>query len=163
MPTLPLSAHAKRLVAQLDAADRQPKPSGQTYHVASIGSGFYFAYEQLRNVAEYREHHLLLRSAIQRYLMRYVRLDHHEPAAADLVTELTQSGYLKNNTVPLATIEQSDALLANLSDVYAKLRDKRVHREDAEDWLYQFASVQIENLISPDPRNTVLMQFAYEH
>lgn len=163
MPNLPLSAHAKRLVAQLDAADRQPKPSGQTYHVASLGSGFYFAYEQLRNVAEYREHHLLLRSAIQRYLERYVRLDHFEPTAADLVTELTQSGYLKNNTVPLTTVEQADATLAGLSDVFERLRKHRVHREDAADWLYQFASVQIENLIAPDPRNHVLMQFAYEH
>jgi len=163
MSNLSLSAHARRLAAQLDAADHQPKPSGQTYHVASIGSGFYFAYEQLRNVAEYREHHLLLRSAIQRYLERYVRLDHFEPAAADLVTELTQSGYLKNNTVPLATIEQADAALSGLAGVYLQLREHRVNRDAAADWLYQYASVQIENLLSPDPKGNVLMQFAYEH
>src|ERR1700748_2931776 len=105
MQTLPLSPHARRLVGQLEAADHLPKPAGHSYHVASLGSGFYFAYEQLRNVAEYREHHLLLRSAIQRYLTRHMRLENFEPVGADMVTELTQSGYLKNDTIPLKVVE----------------------------------------------------------
>src|SRR5687767_9703974 len=106
MQSLQLSPEARRLVTALHAAERQSSTGGQVFHVASLGAGFYFAYEQLRNAAEYRERHLLLRSAIERYLARDVSLRHYEPEAADLVTELTQSGYLKNDTVPLATIEQ---------------------------------------------------------
>jgi hypothetical protein len=52
MQPLPLSQHAKRLVSRLEDSTRNLKPKGHAYHVAGLGSGFYFAYEQLRNVAE---------------------------------------------------------------------------------------------------------------
>jgi hypothetical protein len=68
MESLPLTSGAKRLVAGLKAAERQSKPGGQVFHVASLGAGFYFAYEQLRNAAAYRERHLLLRGAMERFL-----------------------------------------------------------------------------------------------
>jgi hypothetical protein len=163
MPTLPLSPHARRLASQLEAAEKHQAPHGPAYHVAGLGSGFYFAYEQLRNVAEYREHHLLLRSAIERYLSRYSRLDKFEPAAAELVTELTQSGYLKNDSVPVHIVEQIDHLLESFVGIYHELRGKRIDSGTAYHWLFQIASVRIENLISPDPKGSVFMQFAYEH
>ena len=72
MQPLPLSTSAKRLVATLHISEQKPAVSSQNFHVASLGAGFYFAYEQLRNVAQYREHNLLLRSAIERYLARDV-------------------------------------------------------------------------------------------
>jgi hypothetical protein len=163
MPSLPLSKHALRLVAGLDAAAREPKPSGQAFHVASLGSGFYFAYEQLRNVAEYREHHLLLRSAIQRYLAQQMHLEHYEPVGTEIVTELTQSGYLKNDTIPVAAIEQVDATLAAHAGLFSKLRAAKVDAETAADWVFQTASVKVESLLSPDPKGNVFMQFAFEH
>jgi hypothetical protein len=163
MPPLQLSQHARRLVSQLADAAHHPAPSGHAYHVASLGSGFYFAYEQLRNVAEYREHHLLLRGAIQRYLVHYVRLDRFEPAAAELITELTQSGYLKNDTVPTHVVEQIDKLVESYSAIYHSLRGHKLERDTAGHWLYQLASVHIENLIAPDAKGNIFMQFAYEH
>lgn len=163
MQPLPLSPAARRLVAALKAAEHQPRPDGPVFHVASLGAGFYFAYEQLRNAAEYRERHLLLRSAIERYLARDVSLRHYEPEAADLVTELTQAGYLKNDTAHLKTIEHIDQLLGRCSQIYHDLKAKRIESELAAKWLFQYASVQIENLLTPDPKTSVVMQFAYEH
>jgi hypothetical protein len=163
MPPLPLTPHAKRLVSQLTSAEQWTPSSGPTYHVASLGSGFYFAYEQLRNVAEYREHHLLLRGAIERYLVRYVRYDHLEAVAGDMVTELTQSGYLKNDSVPLHIVDQIDHLLERQAALYRKLRDHKVDGTQAATWLDQISSVQIESLISPDPKGNLFMQFAFEH
>jgi hypothetical protein len=164
MPPLPLSQHARRLVAGLEAAARQTRPSGHPYHVASLGGSFYFAYEQLRNVAEYREHHLLLRSAIQRYLGRHMRMDTYEALGADLVTELTQSGYLKNDSVSLTVIDQIDGSLDSYAAIYRGLRSVRAtDRDTTADWIFQTASVQVENLISPDPKGNLLMQFAFEH
>jgi hypothetical protein len=163
MQPLPLTQHAQRLAAQLAVAEHVQPTVGPAYHVASLGSGFYFAYEQLRNAAQYREHHLLLRSAIERYLHRYVRLEKFEPAGADLVTELTQSGYLKNDAVSVPVVEQIDKVLEEYSDIYHGLRAASTDGGTSTYWLYQIASVHIETLISPDPKGNVFMQFAYEH
>lgn len=163
MQPLPLSPHARRLVQQLEAAARTPEQRGHAYHVAGLGSGFYFAYEQLRNVAQYHEHHLLLRSAIERYLKRYVRFDKPQATATELVTELTQAGYLKNDSVPLVILEQIDAQIHAYATVYVKLLNRKIDRATAARWLFETASVHIETLIAPDPRNSIFMQFAYEH
>jgi hypothetical protein len=164
MQPLPLSPSAHRLVSQLENSGHPAKTHGQTYHVASIGSAFYFAYEQLRNVAEYREHHLLLRSAVERYLRRYVHLDKYDPAASDLITELTQSGYLKNDTVTLTVIADIDQEMDQYSSIFRALCQSNPKNGDTfTNWVYQIASVRIETLITPDPRGSVTMQFAYEH
>ena len=164
MQPLPLSPSARRLVTELDASRSAPEPGAHTYHVASIGSGFYFAYEQLRNVTEYREHHLLLRSAIERYLSRYMRLSRYDRLAGDLITELTQAGYLKNDSVAIATVGDIDAQLESYSHIFQNLKDKHPRLGDKiAGWMLQLASVRIETLLSPDARNAVMMQFAYEH
>ncbi len=163
MQPLPLSPHARRLVQQLESASHQPEQRGHNYHVSGMGAGFYFAYEQLRNVAQYREHHLLLRSAIERYLLRYVNFDKPTAAAADLLTELTQAGYLKNDSVSVPVVEQIDATLRMYNEVYDQLVSRKIDKLVASKWLHETASVHIETLISPDPRSNIFMQFAYEH
>ncbi|HEY6736825.1 MAG TPA: hypothetical protein VI322_03860 [Candidatus Saccharimonadia bacterium] len=161
MPPLPLEPSAERLVYNLRHLPASPG-GGPVYHVADIGAGFYFAYEQLRNMAEYREHHLLLRSAIERYLWRYVRLEELEPVAADLVIELTQAGYLKNDSVALATIEAIDDQLEQLADLALALTTEAA-ADEVTTWIKQYASVKIESLLNPDPRTGAFMQYAYEH
>ncbi|MDB5178827.1 MAG: hypothetical protein JWN01_770 [Patescibacteria group bacterium] len=162
--SFPLTPAATNLVAGLKVADSQAPATGQMFHVSGLGQSFYFAYEQLRNVAEYREHHLLLRGAIERYLARNTRLDRIAPAAAELITELTQAGYLKNDSQPLATLTRIDELLAQYATMYQTLHAlKRLSHAATAKWFWQIASVQVENLVAPNPRNTAAMRFAYEH
>jgi hypothetical protein len=164
MQPLPLTPVAERLLSQLQAASKHARQGGPAFHVAGMGAAFYFAYEQLRNAAEYREHHLLLRSAIGRFLGRYVRLSDYEPAAGELITELTQAGYLKNDSVPLSAVSEIDHLLKNYALMYETLHaTRRLDRNDTAGWFYDLASVHIEGLISHDALNPLVMQFAYEH
>lgn len=159
-----LSDEARRLVTQLEALERVKADGGPAYHAAGIGGGFYFAYEQLRNAAAYREHHLLLRSAIERFLARTVNWRGDHLVAAELVTELTQSGYLKNDTIPVTKISQIDVLLHQYGQLCGQIvKEERVKRERAADWLYQIASAQIEDILVPNRRLAVFMAFAYEH
>src|SRR5262245_18440977 len=160
MEPLPLSPGAKRLIDGLKAAEHHQKPRGRVLHVASHEAGFYFAYEQLRKAAAYRGRHLLLRTAIERSLARDVSLREYEPIGAVIDTELTLSGYLKNDTIPLATIEQIDELLARSSQVYLELLSRRIESYTAAKWLLQYASVQIEHLLIPNPKTTLTMQYA---
>jgi hypothetical protein len=164
MQSLPLSDEARRLVTQLEALEQVPTDTGPTYHVAGIGSGFYFAYEQLRNAAAYREHHLLLRSAVERFLIRSVNWRGNHLVAGELVGELTQSGYLKNGTIPVAKISQIDVLLHQYAELCDQMaREQKIKRDMASDWLYQIASAQIEDILVPNRRLGVFMAFAYEH
>ena len=163
MDVQPLSPHAKRLVSQLEAATHISHPAGPTYHMTSLGGGFYFAYEQLRNVAEYREHHLLLRGAIERYLRRYVNFAKVRPASTDLANELIQSGYIMNDSVPVQTLDAIDQVLERYGLIFHSLKSSHVPDSDAANWLEDSVSVEIENLLAPDPRGGVFMQFAYEH
>lgn len=164
MPPLPLSPTAARLDAQLKAAQGHHAPEGHSFHVARIGTGFYFAYEQLRNAAENREHHLLLRSAIERYLTRYVNLYAYRSAAPDLVTELTQSGYLKNDSVSMAKLEQIDEILGQYAELLSEVgTTKTASRKTVTKWVFQIASGQIEDLLSSNRRLAIFMGFSYEH
>jgi hypothetical protein len=168
MQPLTLNDSARRLVLNLQTPAPPPTSghvnSKQTVHVADLGASFYFAYEQLRNVAEYREHHLLLRSAIERYLWRYVKPGRLEPFAVDLIIELTQAGYLKNDSVPVAIAEAIDASMADLSKLSVEIiESKQAGPSATTEWLFQYASVKIETLINPDHRTPAIMQFAYEH
>ncbi len=134
------------------------------FHTAAIGGKFYFAYEQLRNAAEYREHHLLLRTAIRRYLYRYVRLDRHQSMGADLVTELTEAGYLKNDTIPMARVRQIDDIIVRYGNIFELMhRRNKVDRAVASRWLFQISSVEIEDLLAPNRSLPVFMAFAYNH
>lgn len=164
MQPLPLTPVAERLLTQLQAASKHAPHTGPAFHVAGMGAVFYFAYEQLRNAAEYREHHLLLRSAIGRFLARYVHLSDYEPAAGELITELTQAGYLKNDSVPLTAVTEIDHLLKNYGLMYETLHaTRRLDRTATASWFFDLASVHIEGLISRDALNPLIMQFAYEH
>jgi len=164
MQPLPLLPEAQRLVAQLKSVEAVQPETGPMYHAMGMGAGFYLAYEQLRNVATYREHHLLLRSAIERFLTRAIKWPRVGSVAEELVAELTQSGYLKNDTVPLAKLAHIDALLARYGQVYVGLTtDHNVKRPAVGAWLYQIASCQIEDLLVPNRRLAIFVAFAYEH
>lgn len=160
----PFTTDGQQLHDLLAAADHPATAAGRTYHVASIGRTFYFAYEQLRNATEYREHHLLLRSAIERFLVRQVSLSHFQPIGAELITDLTQAGYLQNDQVALSTLEAIDATMQAYSAYFTAItQGYRIPAATSTRWLFQIASVQIESLISPNPRLGAFMRFAYDH
>ena len=151
-------------LADVKGMGGDPVPGTRHFHVASIGTTFYFAYEQLRNVAEYREHHLLLRSAIERFLRRYVHLDRFRPVGADLVTELTQAGYLPNDTVTYDQMDAMDAVLQDYARLYREITTGKVAEPvQAASWIYQVASVHLESRLAANPRGLVVLAYAFEH
>ncbi len=159
-----LLASTERLIINLNTPAPPPEPGtdAQLIHVSDIGAGFYLAYEQLRNIAEYREHHLLLRGAIARYLSRYVQIDNPEPYAQDLIVELTQAGYLANDSITRGTANQIDQLALQISHILAQ----SIQYADSltvTNWLRQYMAVNIEATLAPDSRTPAVMQFAYEH
>lgn len=164
MQPLPLSSDGDKLVSLLQAAPAEPSGHHDVVHVDGVAGRIYFAYEQLRNAAEYGEQHLLLRRSIERFLQRSLNLHRPEPLALELVIELTQSRYIKNDSVPKSVIKQIDELIGGFAEIYRHaMATRKRERVVVRTWVLQSASVYIEQLISPQPRSRAFVDFAFAH
>jgi len=166
-----LTQESTDLVAQLqtvhsDIAKLSDDTSG-TIHVAGVGRKLYRAYEQLRNAAEYTEEHLLLRRAIERFLRRSLpfmaRESQGDPLAQELIIELTQAGYLPNDTVTYTIVHRLDHLIQNHAALFWELKRLRLHPDKAAKWVLELVSVECERLLAPHFKDEVFASFAYKH
>lgn len=155
------------LVRNLDTAEsHQPTPEGDKIHVSGVAGTLYFAYEQLRNIAEYTEQHLILRATIERFLKRHMQFtDHPRKLGFELVEELTQERYLNNNTVTQGTVDLIDTYIEYYIKLQITLHSGAHHitREESIRWTIQAASVKVEQFLNPSPKTEAFINFAYQH
>lgn len=147
----------ERAVAKRDHEAAQAN-EGEKLHVTGAGRTLTFAYEQLRNAAEYTEEHLLLTRAVRRFYRRaFLARDDKVIAnlGEELIVELTMAGYLQNNTVRLETIDKINKLAID----YHAAHSRRLK----EAWTLDVLAVEVERLLSADPRRDVFTHFAYQH
>jgi len=160
-----LNPAIRHLLSQLSANETAAFETGAVYHVDGVGGNFYFAYEQLRNAAEYRERHLLLRGAIERFLVRHVDISNYRSSAAELISELTQAGYVPNHSVSISALAAMDDIGASYSNYYsAAYQTGGEQPKVLKRWITQLLSVQLENLLVPTNRRlSPFIAFAYDH
>lgn len=155
------------LVRNLDTAEAQQlQPDGDKIHVSGVAGTLYFAYEQLRNIAEYTEQHLILRATIERFLKRHMQFtDHPRKLGSELVEELTQERYLDNNSVTQGTVDLVDAYIEYYIKLQGTLHNGVHHitREESVRWTIQAASVRVEQLLIPSPKTEAFINFAHQH
>jgi hypothetical protein len=130
----------------------------QKVHVTGAGRALTFAYEQLRNAAEYTEEHLLLQRATQRFYRRvFLSRDSGvvSQAGDELITELTLAGYLQNDSVVTTTVDEINKLAGAYYGAYLKLKK--------DEWTLHVLAVEVERLLNSDLKRDVFTQFAYDH
>lgn len=162
-----LTPEGELLVRNLNTAESTPlHTDGDKIHVSGVAGALYFAYEQLRNIAEYTEQHLILRATIERFLKRHMQFtDHPRKLGYELVEELTQERYLSNNSIAQGTV----ALIDDYIEYYIKLQltlhsgMHHIAREESVRWTIQAASVTVEQLLNPSPKTEAFINFAYQH
>lgn len=139
----------------------------QKINVAGVGGVVSLAYEQLRNAAEYTQEHLLRQRAIRRFYTR--NLQFMSKAAVDksiaeeLIVELTQAGYLKNDSQPYEILDKLHALTVKHLANYHSMREAGVGHATAEEWTLDLLSVEAETYLTNDQRLNVYLHFAYNH
>jgi hypothetical protein len=164
-----LNANGFQLSTQLAAAKvaSAKEHKGRLINVAGVGGVVSAAYEQLRNAAEYAQEHLLIQNAIRRYYIRnlsfYNHTDVSKTIAEELVIELTQAGYLKNNSQPIEVVEQLNKVIQNHYDNHWRLKVSGVDEHIARDWTLNLLSIESENILVEDVVQTIYLQFAYHH
>ena len=163
-----LTAEGDLLVRGLERANQRriPQDDGEKINVSGVAGSLYFAYEQLRNIAEYTEQHLILRATIERFLKRHMQItEHPKKLGFELVEELTQERYIKNNSIAQSTVDRIDEFI----EYYNKLQNTLVHssfrvsREETLRWTIQAASVTIEQLLAEPGTTEAFANFAYAH
>jgi len=142
------------------------QPDGEKIHFNSVAGTLYFAYEQLRNIAEYTEQHLILRATIERFLKRHMHFtDHPKKLGYELVEELTQERYLQNDSITQYTIDRIDQYVEYYLNLQRTLQASphRVSRDEMSRWTVQAASVTIEQLLTKPGTTAAFTAFAYAH
>ena len=162
MELTPQTSSLMARLAELDRkSDENPSP---TIHAREIGGGLYFLYEKIRNAAEYREQHLFLRAAIQRFLNRKLRFTRKpEDIGHELVVELIRTRYLQNDSIPQAVAAEINSLVDDYLTLHAKSAEiSKVSSDRMTDWILELASVQIERLLISRKRDELMFSFVYQ-
>jgi hypothetical protein len=164
-----LGTNGRQLSNQLIAMKnhRPQEDNGQHVNVAGVGREVSFAYEQLRNAAEYIQEHLLTQKAIRRFVLRNLSFQSDnlgkKNVAEELLIELIQSGYIENNTQPIEVVDKLEDVLRKHYKNYWVLKGSGVKSSVAQAWTLDLMSVESENLINDSKIQSVYAQFAYSH
>jgi hypothetical protein len=138
-----------------------------TIHVPNVGNTLLFAYEQLRNASENIQDHLLFQRAILRFYKRNLPFGVNKLPSKlghELIIELTQAEYLKNDSVPATTAEDLDKLVHEFYTAYWMLKnDHNVPGSVAQQWILELLSVKSEQLFNNPIRMLSFAHFAHAH
>ncbi len=153
-----------KLYTQHKAREKHVDP----IHVPNVGGMLSAAYEQLRNASENIEDHLLFQRAILRFYKRNLSFISHkkrEGLGYELVVELTQAEYLKNDSVTKETVAALDEVINELYTTYWILTDKthRVPRAKAQRWVLELLSVRSEQVFNNPIRILSFAHVAHTH
>ena len=136
-------------------------------NVAGVGRIVSSAYEQLRNAAEYSQDHLLIQNAIRRFFVRnlflvdQVKVD--QTIAEELIVELTQAGYIKNNSQPVSKINELFKIINQYFSLYKRLQVTNIDQKNTRDWVLDLMSIGCEELFIDNQKQSAYIQFAYKH
>lgn len=161
------ATEAQRLKSQLLTVRQLGRPVvGPPMHVPGVGRNLSAAYEQLRNAAEYTEDNLLLQRTIRRFYTRNLSFHHRRTLGnigEELIIELTQAGYLENDTIGNDIGASIQRLAKQYMEAYWQLRRKRVSNDEANHWTLDILSVYTAELLISHSELSVFAYFAYEH
>ncbi len=135
-------------------------------HIAETGGTLTAAYEQLRNAAEYAEEHLLLQRAIRRFYKRLFLLRDRvqlRDSGQELAIELTQAGYVLNDTIPEGVVNDISQLAERYFVDYERLAKRHSTQREAEQWLLDPLAVRIEWMLNSPTTSNAYVQFVHHY
>ncbi len=146
----------------------QTKEEGGTISVDEVASRVASFYERMRGVIDWREEHLLRKTAVERILKRRLflkkNLNRDEKIAGPFIYELIRGGHFPNETIPESKIEEVQKLI----DKYVFILEnspapkKEKSKMYLYDWLFGVAACEIEATLSPSLKESALIDFMME-
>lgn len=141
-----------------------PKEGIPLLHVDEVASAIASFYEKIRGIIDWKEEHLLRKSAIERSLKRrfLVQLKTEEIPEPFLL-ELIRGGHFPNNRIEESKVE----LVKIVIDKYLFISQNSYYKSEGEklnlfNWLISIAACEIEEILMPAIREKALIDFMTE-
>ncbi|MDP4007093.1 MAG: hypothetical protein Q8P55_00660 [bacterium] len=151
-----LSAEYKRWYESL-----QPIEGVPTITVDEVAAKVASFYEKIRGVVDWREEHLLRKTAIERILKRRMLLGTKEDFAEPFVQELVRGGHFPNERIPITKITEIQRIVEKYFYLLEHSPQDGAEKMLAElrMWLLGVAASEIEETLAPPIRERALIQF----
>lgn len=121
-------------------------------------------YEKIRGVVDWREEHLLRKTAIERILKRRMLLGTKEDFAEPFLQELIRGGHFPNERIPVTKIKEIQAIVEKYFYLLEHSPQEGTEKVLAElrMWLLSIAACEIEECLAPPIRERALIEFMAE-
>lgn len=148
-----LSQSTQKLISQYQSwyQSLQKKDDAGGIHVDEVASAVAAFYERIRELLDWREEHLMKKTAIERVLKRRLLVSANGSDVAEpLVLELIRGGHFPNDRIPETKIGEIQKIIDKyiyiLENHPATNEKSRLHLYD---WLLGMAACEIEETLSP--------------
>lgn len=133
----------KKLCGLCPVVETEPE-QGPYIAVEHLTGRFGAMYEKVRSLVDYKEYHVIRRSAIKRIINRQLYLEHSSAnVGVALLRDLVSSGYLPNNKIP----ESKAVTLLQIIRKWTLFGREGLSTSLSLD----FAAIEIERFLYPDP------------
>ena len=118
-------------------------------------------YEKIRGVVDWREEHLLRKTAIERILKRRMLLGVVENFAEPFLQELIRGGHFPNEQIPVTKIAEIQKIVEKYFYLLENSPQEGTEKVLAElkMWLLSIAASEIEESLAPPIRERALIEF----
>ncbi len=142
-----------------------------TIHVDEVASRVASFYERIRGIIDWKEEHLLKRSAIERSLKRRFlskiniasgQFIEEKISAEPLVLELIRSGHFPNDEISESKIKEVQKVIDKYIDLINNAPgNKKESKIQLYQWLLSIAACEIEETLTPSLKERALMVYMY--
>ncbi|MCL4353820.1 hypothetical protein M1615_05175 [Patescibacteria group bacterium] len=160
--TKPLARLANVLISAFER--EEPHDNETKLKVNPIVSQIAYLYEKLRNVMEYREEEVILRSAIERILKRRLLLGGNPSSIAEpLLRELLWARYIPDGQIGGKIVEEVNQSINYYLTLRQSLIKKEILRERTiNEWIYQLVSSDIAHIVNPNTEREIMASFMFQ-
>lgn len=167
-----ISTAVQKLISKFNIWQQSQKPKEEisTIHVDEVASRVAAFYEQVRTIVDWKEEHLMRRSAVIRKLKRrFLNLELNnfsaeEEIAEPLVLELIRGGHFPNDKIEEAKISDVKKIIDKYVFILKNSPENKKGKAGLQfyNWLLELASCEIEETLAPSSKEITLIDFMFE-